>query len=130
MLTEYVQQLSTCLNYYGLDAPYKSTHLNHPCCKWVRDSLGNYQFLWRLADYLGEEYSLRYEKEHLAHTKLKLYVPYTPDVKFPKKRFYCPPNVTSIKGKDSIVDTYRECYMTTKRHLAKWKYRPVPGWFV
>lgn len=27
------------------DSPYKITHYNHPCCKWVRESESNYIWL-------------------------------------------------------------------------------------
>lgn len=45
-------------------APYRRTHYNHPCSKWVRTTTGNY--LW-LADFglaLCREYTHRYGKRH------------------------------------------------------------------
>ncbi len=39
---------------------YKPTHKNHPCAKWVRESLGNYMWLCALASALADEYHYRY----------------------------------------------------------------------
>lgn len=130
MITEYVQLLSTCLHYYELDAPYRKTHTNHPCAKWVRLSLENYQWLWRLADKVGKEYTFRYGKQHLSHTRLLESVPYTPDIDFPENRFFEPINATTNhKYIENTVEAYRECYRTDKRSFAKWTNREIPKWF-
>ena len=34
--------------------PYKLTHKNHPCSKWVRESLSNYKWLIKLAKELSK----------------------------------------------------------------------------
>jgi hypothetical protein len=39
---------------------YLPTHRNHPCGKWVRESLANYRWLCRLASELVREYKFRY----------------------------------------------------------------------
>lgn len=44
MILESAQMMSTVVRYVGLDAGYKSTHLNHPCTIWARTSLSNW--LW------------------------------------------------------------------------------------
>jgi hypothetical protein len=44
MTLESAQMLSTVINELGGEGPYKSTHVNHPCSVWARQSLGN--FLW------------------------------------------------------------------------------------
>ena len=43
---------------------YKSTHKNHPCTVWVRETRSNY--LWAVAHWkaLGDEYTKRYGKVH------------------------------------------------------------------
>lgn len=45
-------------------APYKRTHYNHPCAKWVRESWENYCWLLVYAIVLGGEYTKRYGREH------------------------------------------------------------------
>jgi hypothetical protein len=44
--------------------PYKMTHKNHPCTKWVRESVGNYKYLAKLGKSLCKEYTYRYDKIH------------------------------------------------------------------
>ena len=45
-------------------APYKRTHYNHPCTKWVRESSRNYEWLLIHAYALCDEYTRRYDKVH------------------------------------------------------------------
>jgi len=64
MVLETAQMLSTAINFHGGVAPYKSTHVNHPCNVWTRKTRGNY--LW-LLDYfmaISQEYTRRYGKVH------------------------------------------------------------------
>ncbi len=44
MILESAQLLCTAVNYYAGEqvTPYKSTHMNHPCSIWVRESLANF----------------------------------------------------------------------------------------
>ena len=66
MILEYAQLLSTA--HHELDGVpsiecYKKTHVNHPCTKWVRESLQNYRWLMRLITGLNDEYRKRYNKD-------------------------------------------------------------------
>lgn len=47
MILEYAQLLSTAHHLTGSGTPdmLKATHINHPCAKWVRDSMDNYEWL-------------------------------------------------------------------------------------
>lgn len=64
MILESAQMLSTAINFYGGKAPYKSTHINHPCSVWVRESRVNYIWLLRHFIALSQEYTKRYGKIH------------------------------------------------------------------
>jgi hypothetical protein len=64
MCLESAQMLSTAINLNGGNAPYKSTHINHPCNKWVRQSRSNYIWLCEHLIYLLKEYTKRYNKIH------------------------------------------------------------------
>lgn len=66
MVLESAQMLSTaivCRSSYDL-APYKPTHINHPCTVWVRRNHFNY--LWMLNHFkaLCKEYTRRFKKRH------------------------------------------------------------------
>lgn len=59
---ENVQMLCTVLRWLGFDPPYKSTHENHPCVIWLKESPNNFQYLCNLTSYYNSEYRDRYEK--------------------------------------------------------------------
>ena len=46
------------------DCIYKSTHVNHPCAIWVRETKYNYIWLYNHFEALSEEYSERTGKTH------------------------------------------------------------------
>ena len=62
MILESTQMLCTVLNKLGIPAPYRSTHLQHPCTLWAGASLDNWLWLRTLALQLNEEYKFRFEK--------------------------------------------------------------------
>ena len=43
---------------------YRSTHVNHPCAVWTRETDSNYHWTWQLLKYLCEEYTFRYGRVH------------------------------------------------------------------
>jgi hypothetical protein len=61
MCLESVQMLCTAINELGGEAPYKSTHKNHPCNMWVRVSRSNWHWLWQHTKALCIEYTKRRE---------------------------------------------------------------------
>lgn len=96
MLLETAQMLSTAHRVLDPDFPkiardcdrilYKKTHINHPCNKWVRQSVHNYNWLYSYYNALGIEYNYRYNthrkipKIHGAFTdELRDYLYYRPD---------------------------------------------------
>lgn len=64
MILESAQLLCTALNLNGVQAPYKTTHLNHPAAIWVRQSRQNYSWLLLHLKTLCNEYSKKYNKIH------------------------------------------------------------------
>lgn len=71
MPLEVAQMVCTNLHLWGLEAPYKATHKNHPCTKWARESLGNWKWLLAHGNALGEEFTRRYGKVHKSHLVIK-----------------------------------------------------------
>ena len=67
MILESAQLLSTALRNHGLNAPYRSTHIHHPCTKWVCKSRSNYMWLLIHFDALCAEYTKRYDKIHKSY---------------------------------------------------------------
>lgn len=110
---------------------YKATHINHPSAVWVRQSEANYNWLYVLWRELMSEYKYRYMRSH-ACEKLIPYLGKVPHRIDKNKPFTEPtpamPDDVKIPG-DSL-SSYRNYYNTSKTHLANWKNRPVPDWFL
>jgi hypothetical protein len=108
---------------------YKTTHKNHPCAIWVRESKANYEWTYDLFYDLCEEYTFRYGKVHLCAEKFRdilVFVPENiPDIPMTSFALAMP---DECKTKDAI-ESYRNYYKTNKRHLCVWTKREVPDWF-
>lgn len=68
MILESAQMLSTVLG-----GPYKPTHANHPCTKWVAESRQNAEWLYLLANALNHEYRSRFghDRNHKSWDAIK-----------------------------------------------------------
>ena len=55
MIIESAQLLSNSHNLTGKEGPYRLTHRNHPCTKWVMESIANYRWLVKLGKTLCRE---------------------------------------------------------------------------
>lgn len=64
MILESTQLLCTAINVSGGTSPYRSTHVNHPCSKWVRESKRNFVWLMCHAFILAAEYTRRFDRTH------------------------------------------------------------------
>ena len=153
MILEYAQLLSTAHRYldgilsvrlsqtgrkqkwyylsdYRDDLLYNATHINHPSAKWCRDSVANYEWLYKLFCACCDEYTYRYGKVHLTDQKLRKILA-DPPKNISNKPFEEPwramPDEVKI-GDDSLA-SYRNYYINNKTHLASWKKRNIPEWY-
>ena len=154
MILEYAQLLSTAhrvldgtlssrlsktgrkQNWFGLPDDresllYNATHVNHPSAKWCRDSYDNYKWLYELFCATCDEYTFRYGKIHLTDQKMRHVLNHVPK-NIAKKPFDAPwramPDEVKI-GDDSLA-SYRNYYINNKTHLASWKKRNIPEWYI
>lgn len=130
MVLESAQLLSTARLMCNEEAPYKVTHVNHPCSKWVRESKSNYIWLYSLMYHLNEEYRLRFPKNrnHLAYEKM---IPFrTPPARLPVGYLTAWPQCmpTCYQGPAPIV-AYRAYYTHDKRRFARWTTVGCPPWW-
>ena len=121
---------------------YSATHINHPSAVWVRQSEQNYLWLANMLVALCGEYTYRYEKIHKVERDGLCYVllknipkninnngwseptPAMPDeVKIHREVF------TDRYEVDSL-SSYRNYYINKKAHLASWKKRTIPEWYI
>lgn len=123
MILEYAQLLSTAVNMNGGIAPYRTTHKNHPCAIWARESKDNWLWLQKLGSALHTEYKYRYGKEHKSGLVVEnLKCPDLPDIGLTPFAQAMPPE---YKNSDAVT-AYRTYYKYGKQHLMNWKNRPVP----
>ena len=114
------------------DTLYKATHINHQSAIWCRSSNENYKWLHSLLMYVCEEYTFRYGKIHKSQrdgvVSSLLALPINIDI----KPFSCPtlamPDECKIEG-DAIA-SYQKYYNEKKQHIAHWKKRNTPNWFL
>ena len=114
-------------------APYKRTHYNHGCTKWVRESYENYEWLINHAQELLNEYSRRYNNRvHKCQAVLNWvknnYLSYLnlPDVGLTP--FYLAMG-NEFKVNNNPVDCYRNFYIKAKSEFAEWRCGNVPFWY-
>jgi hypothetical protein len=113
---------------------YASAHINHPCTKWIRESLENYMFACELGLALAEEYKYRWQttREHSCqkHVQwLKEHPPRLPSIGITpfavamdeKYRISCDP-----------IECYRNFYATSKkeRGLLVYTRREMPSFIM
>ena len=131
MILESAQMISTTLNYYGIRGPYKTTHLNHPCTIWARQSSDNFMWLWELARSLNEEYVFRYEKYlmHLAWNKIRNTVIPMKAIPWPERGLtpFAQAMPDQYKNENAVT-AYRAYYLGEKSHLLQYTRRELPEW--
>lgn len=126
MPLEYAQMMSTACRLNGFDVGYKAAYKNHPCTKWVRESIANYMYLKTLALEVGCEYTRRYHKSHKSVDLIKtLPVPRLPDIGMTPFAQAMP---EQYKDSDCAVKAYRAYYRGEKMRIATWKHGNSPSW--
>ncbi len=125
MIVESAQLLVTA--FPAGTTPYRHTHVNHPCAKWVRASLSNYEWLLRHACELCNEYTRRYGKVHRTeHVITALDAPDLSDVGLTPFAQAMPDQYRRA----DVVEAYRGYYVGEKSRFAKWAPRAqAPSWW-
>ncbi len=135
MILESAQMICTthhqCYNdNLSYNIPYKQTHVNHPCNRWLRDSLGNYLWLVNLTKHLNNEYKYRYDKNinHKSYDAIKdLPLPKIPNIGMTRWARAMPDN---CKVGNGVVASYRKYYIESKSNILNFKNRKKPYWLV
>jgi hypothetical protein len=118
----------------GTPKPYKITHMNHPCSKWVCEKFDNWYWLLMLAKSLCDQYKLRYNKTHACQEIVEWMENNWRGLK--KDGFIDSllvtdfPIVVSDECKtENVIESYRNYYMKEKRSVAKWSVVGQPDWW-
>lgn len=129
MCLEYAQLLSTTANTVINDrVGYKTTHINHPCSVWARESAANARWLAALLVALGREYTSRYNKVH-ASVDVGVRAAWTAIKHMPDKGLtpFAQAMPDKYKDADPVV-AYRRYYIHAKNGFATWK-NGQPDWW-
>jgi hypothetical protein len=129
MILESAQMLCTVLNENGVKAPYRSTHMHHPCTLWAGTSLENWKWLRSLALSLNDEYRYRFDHQEDHRSAIVARdLPLPPIRNVGLTEFaQAMPETCRVPG--DAVRAYRKFYIAEKASFATWTKRPVPDWF-
>ncbi len=130
MILESAQILSTALSLYGLQSPYKKTHIKHPCVLWAMESIENWQWLKKLLEHLNEEYMYRWNKSVPHKSFIAMQSIEAPDGIIPSKGITVRPQVMPEKYmiENNPIQAYRNYYLNEKQDLHKYTKRSMPHW--
>ena len=129
MILESAQILCSVLWLNDIKAPYKATHIKHPCVLWANQSLANWLWLKDLATALNDEYKYRFNqtKNHKSFDVIQR-------LKFPSRQNIGlterPQALPDEFKQDDPIQAYRAYYQSRKQHLAQWTKRGKPDWFI
>jgi len=110
---------------------YRSTHINHPSAIWVRQSYENYEWLYKLFTEVLKEYTYRYGKVHA--TARLIDALHTPPTNITNGAGFTEPPPAmpeEYRVKNNSIQSYINYYVGAKKHLANWKKRTIPSWYV
>jgi hypothetical protein len=134
MQIESAQMLCTTFHHYGIEAPYKKAHYNHPSTKWVRESIYHVHWLLEHGLEICSEFEIRYGKEH-ATKKVLLWIKDNLSLlinKIPTTPFVAPPQCMPDEYKQTdALEAYRNFYVKDKILIKKLNYNKLnntPEW--
>lgn len=111
-------------------APYRKTHMSHPCVVWAGSSINNFKWCVEHGKAIFEEYTYRYERIHKTASVLRWCENNYWKLQFPK--VIMTPFVLAMPEEyqtKNAVKSYRNYYRASKQHLAKWTKREPPEWY-
>jgi len=111
-------------------APYRRSHYDHPCAKWTRASLANYNWLLLHGKALAYEYTHRYGRRHKSEGVIDWCAQnkHLLEFKQNKPTLFAQAMPQYCKEHDA-VQAYRTYYICEKNHIAQWTRRAKPQWF-
>jgi len=97
ILVEVAQILCTVCHKYGIDAPYKATHENHPFVKWASESWFHWAWLYQYANELHMNYRESHKTDRIHKSWAIAHELPTP-IRLLMKPFATPPRVFIKEG--------------------------------
>lgn len=104
---------------------------NHPCTIWLRNSQENIKWGLKLFDALLKEYTFRYGKNRELEKVYYWLMQNFPLDKIENTELTKPAQaMPKTYMNDNPVIAYRSYYVGDKRHIAVWKKREIPDWWI
>ena len=130
MCLETAQILCTVYHRYGLSAPYKPTHVNHPCVLWAGDCKAHYTWLVKHGEALCYEYEHRYGRQHACLNIITqvMLPPENMEYELHKMPPQCMPDEYKVPGKTVLA--YRNYYLGAKVANQNWTRRARPNFVI
>jgi hypothetical protein len=114
----------------GSEAPYKKTHVNHPCTRWVLKSKPHYIWVVNHGIEICNEFERRYGKPHATLKVLIWLKNNIPNI--PNNGFKQPPKCMPEEyKKESVIDSYKNFYIKDKIEIKNLGWRKLnnkPSW--
>mgnify|MGYP001185750575 CR=1 FL=1 len=108
---------------------WKASFVNHPCTRWVMESLSNYQWLSVHGLALAREYTRRYGRTHASESLMKYLVDNHPtNIADKGLTKFAQAMPDEYKNEDAVT-AYRAYYKGEKSGFAKWTKVPEPEWW-
>lgn len=107
---------------------YSATHVSHPSAVWVRETSGNYDWLYFHFLALLKEYTFRYGKQHKCAFLVAPLVIAPYNLKLGRRTEFACAMPDEYKISYDAVTNYRDYYARGKKHLHKWTKRERPEW--
>lgn len=134
MILESTQLLSNAIYLHGGKAPYKPTHIKHPCTIWTSLNQSNYLWLLAHAYALCRIYTKTYGKIHKCEYVLNYLFSRIPLL--PKGKLTIFADCTGITTTGFVVEHYKTCLRgkweadIISHRPPTWLTRSPPSWFV
>lgn len=107
---------------------YKSTHVNHPCSVWARESIHNYLWLFELYSALCDEYEFRFNKTHKSKGLIKALKIVPDNIPLCKRTPFAQAFDDEYKLTSDAIINYRNYYIKAKSDLLSYTIRDKPAW--
>lgn len=131
MILETAQILCTVVTLNGGEAPYKPTHPNHPCTRWVMRNGHHWDFLILLVTALNDEYKKRFNKvkNHKSYDVICNLVKPKYTINYPIKEYVSvTKKVENLPLRETVM-AYRKFYKEKSlKFNMRWTGRKEPYW--
>jgi len=131
MIIETAQLLSTAMRFRGYtgNGIYRSTHLNHPCSVWARETDSNYQWL---LSYLGALLVERTNRTNKSHKTIEIWNELYKGIALIPKGDLTPFANCSTYKDHEIFEAYRLTMIdkwNNDKRPPKWTNTTKPSWY-